>query len=180
LKTIFTEDFSRPKYRDTSVPYIFPLPEQTASGHDDSMSITPAYRSVQVPVPYDSIHTGSYFLIKLSSAKPAPSGAVRIYGWRAPQAFISNPTTIQYSRYEGYDFIDLEPTSLSKYGPDSTYAISISDSWQWVQLACFWPAQSVAFFLSDKPITGIVSPDNATQVLPTPEPFIADNFGDTP
>jgi hypothetical protein len=176
MKKILIEDFSRPKYRDRSIEFAYPLPKHTYSG-DDSLDVIPAYRSVRLAVAYDASHPSSYFMIKLHGEVPLPSGSIRLYGWRAPGAYVTTQTTPQYSRIGGYDLLDAEPICLNQYGPDSVFAFSTSDTWLWIQLGCFYQSKSVGLFLSETALSNIIVPANAYQTVSPSDTYIEDNFG---
>ena len=176
MKKILVEDFSRPKYRDRSVEFTYPLPKHTYLG-DDSLDVRPAYRSVRLAIPYDTSHQSSYFVIKLHGDSPLPTGSIRLYGWRAPGSYVATQTTPQYTRTDGYDLLDAEPICLNQYGPDSVFAFSTRDTWLWIQLGCFYRSKSVGLFLSETALSNIIAPADAYQTISPADTYIEDDFG---
>lgn len=178
MKTIFIEDFARPKYRDTTVPFVWPLRKLTASGFADSRSILPAYRSLRVKIPYDAQHLKTFLIFKMHSDIALPSGAIRVYGWRDPNTYVQRMSTLQYQRVENFDWIDLEPIRLGGVGSESVFALSVEHQWRWFQLACFWPTLSCSILLSEESRTNIIKPDDACYQAPPADPFVSDDFQD--
>lgn len=178
MKTIVTEDIGRPLYRDLSSQYAWPLPKRTASGVLDSRGITPIYRSVKLHVPYDERHAATYLMLQVNSADVIPSNTLRIYGWRDPQPASLFKSSVQYRRFQGMDYIDLEPIKLGEGGAESIFALSVGHQWRWIQLVCLWPASSISIFLMPEPLTNVIYPDNPFIESPPLDDVIGDDFED--
>jgi len=176
VKTIIIEDLERPRFRDLSARFDWPLPRQTMSGVRDTRYAEPLYRSVRLPLNYDANHTAPFLLIYAQAREMMPTGAFRVYGWRYQQDTSIFKSTTQYQRYQGYDWIDLEPQKLGNGGLENTYAISVGHQWAWLQIACFSPLLSFGLYMSPNALTNIIYPDNAYLEATDADAFIADDF----
>jgi hypothetical protein len=176
VKTILIEDIERPKNRDLSARFESPLPRQSMSGVADTRLVEPLYRSTRLGLTYNERYQNTNLLIYAQAREALPTGAFRIYGWRPQQNTSIMKSTLQYKRYQGYDWIEVEPQKLGNGGLENVYAISIVHQWSWLQIACFSQLLSFGLYMSPSAVTNLIEPDDPYLEYEAPEPFIIDDF----
>lgn len=176
MKTLLIEDIERPVHRDLSARFESPLPRQSMSGVADTRQVEPLYRSTRLKLEYSERYATTSLLIYAQSREALPTGAFRIYGWRPQGETSIMKSTLQYERYQGYDWIELEPQKLGNGGFENVYAISVAHQWSWLQIACFSQLLSFGIYQSPNPLTNLITPDDPYLEAVAPDAFIADDF----
>jgi hypothetical protein len=127
---------------------------------------------------YEDNEANTYLVIHANASIEVSAGAVHVYGWRNPGDFSASKSSLQYARYEGFDFIDLAAIKLGNAGDQTVFALSVAGRWRWLQIAVFWPINQFTLYKSNEPLTNIITIDDAPAPLVVEDVAIADDFTD--
>jgi hypothetical protein len=130
------------------------------------------------PLTYPDGMDNTYLAIHANCSQQIAAGAIHVYGWRNPGNFSPNKSSLQFIRYEGFDFIDLSAIKLSSIGDQSIFGLSVAGRWRWLQIAVFWPVDQFTVYMTDSPLTNIITIDDAAEPLVLTDTAISDDFTD--